>query len=437
MTRLKTMMGVSTLALAAATAVNAETTLTLLMTEGYDKTAMEAVAAAYMANHPDVTIDIQALPWGQFFQVSEMRMRSGDPELDILYTDVPVIASYAANGLLLPYDAETRAAAEATLVDTSIAAATFEDQLWALPMNSSAQVFFFNKDMLGAAGVTPPAGISADTVTTAADIEALGTDQRWTWEQVADAAKAVKAANGEAWGIAFEQFGELYQLQPLGQSLGGSIISADGMSADGNLNGPAWTEAANWWWSLFNEWEVSPRSLAFGEGAQMFVNGKLAMFVGGTWDVPMVAESGINYGMAAQPRFANGSAATPTGSWYLGINAASPDAAVAKDFVEYATLSQEGTELWFTNLNQLPTTLALLDKIDSDPAYDAFPANIMRLSAWESRNSAVPRPVTVAYAQLQDAFRTAFVDMANGVSVEDALATAVATYDDAASRLNQ
>jgi multiple sugar transport system substrate-binding protein len=36
---------------------------------------------------------------------------------------------------------------------------------------------------------------------------------------------------------------------------------------------------------------------------------------------------------------------------------------------------------------------------------------------------------------LQDAFRTAFADMSNGVPVSDALATAVETYDAAMKRL--
>jgi hypothetical protein len=38
---------------------------------------------------------------------------------------------------------------------------------------------------------------------------------------------------------------------------------------------------------------------------------------------------------------------------------------------------------------------------------------------------------------LQDAFRTAFADMSNGVPVNDALATAVETYDAAIKRIAQ
>lgn len=439
--KIRTALATSAVALLAATgAAQADTTLTILMLEGLDKGAMEAVAGAYMAERPDVTVEIQALPWGQFFQVSDLRLRSGDENIDLIYTDAPVVASYAANGYIAPFGLEVEALARETLVASAGEAGTFEGQLYALPMNSSAQVLYYNIDLLTEAGIEPPAGLTADSHVTATDIESLATEGRWTWEQIIEAANAVKKSEGgrtETWGFAFEQFGELYQLQPLGASLGGDIISGDTMTAADYLDGDAWRQAANWWSDLFNTDEVSPRALGFGEATQMFVNGQLAMFVGGTWNVPAVADSDINFGIAPHPRFADGEAVTPTGSWYLGVHAASPDAEAATDFASFATLSAEGTKIWFDNLNQLPTTVALLDTIDTDPAFDTFPGSVMRLSAWDSRNTAQPRPVTVAFSQLQDAFRTAFVDIANGVNVDEALVTAVDAYDEAARRLNR
>ena len=418
----------------------ADTTLTILMLEGFDKAAMEAVAASYMEDNPGTTVEIQALPWGQFFQVSELRLKSGDEDIDIVYTDAPVVASYAANGYIQALGDDIASETMAAVVDTAVAAGSFEGQLYALPMNSSAQVMFYNKDLLEAAGITPPDGLSPVSTASAADIEALGTSGRWTWQQITDVAQAVTKSEGgrtSVWGFAFEQFGELYQLQPLGASLGSGIISDDAMTASDYLDGDAWTEAANWWSALFNEMEVSPRSLGFGEGTQLFNNGQLAMFIGGTWNIYGIADSDINFGIAPHPRFASGDAVTPTGSWYLGISSASPDAEAAEDFARYATPSEKGTTVWFENLNQLPTTLHLLEKIDGDAAFDGFPGNVMRLSAWESRNTAEVRPLTVAYSQLQDAFRTAFVDIANGTAVGEALATAVDAYDEAARRLNR
>ena len=380
----------------------AQTTLTILMIEGYDTGAMQALAEAYSADHPDVTVEVQALPWSQFFQVSELRLRSGDEGIDLIYTDAPLVASYAANGYIEPFPAELSAQAEQALVPSAITAGTFDGQIYALPMNSSAQVLYYNIDLLEQAGVTPPAGLTRGSTASAADIAALG-EGRWTFEQVAEAAAAVSGTEGgraKPWGFAFEQFSELYAMQPLGGSLGAGVISNDTMTAAGVLDGPEWTKAATWWWDLFNTLEASPRELGFGEAPQMFINDQLAMFVGGTWNIPAVAASDVNFGIAPYPYFAGGVPTTPTGSWFLGVTAASPDSQAATDFAEYATLSEAGTSSWFASLNQLPATKALLETIASDPAFDSFPANAMRLSGYEAQTTAVPRPVTVAYSQL-------------------------------------
>lgn len=414
--------------------------ITVLMLDGLDNPAMRVVADAYEAEHPDVSIVIQALPWGQFFQVSELRLRSADPSIDIVYTDAPVVASFASNGYIVPLSVEIVEKAKANLVSSAITAGSFEGDFYALPLNSSAQILYYNIDLFKENGIEPPASLIPGLKLNAKNIKELTGDKRWTWEQVAEAAQKIKKSeNGRTsvWGFSFEQFGELYQMQPLGESKGSHVISDDALTADGYLNSEAWLEAATYWSNLYNKWEVSPRALAFGEATQLFTNGQLGMFVGGTWNNAAVIGSDVNFGVAAHPKFKDGKAVTPTGSWFLGVSSASENKSLAQDFASFVTLSQKGSELWFENLNQLPAINGLLDHIDDSGEYDEFPANIMRLVAHESRTTASPRPVTVAYSQLQDAFRTAFVDITNGVDVEQAISVAVKAYDEAAKRLNK
>ena len=126
---------------------------------------------------------------------------------------------------------------------------------------------------------------------------------------------------------------------------------------------------------------------------------------------------------------------TPTGSWYVGVNSASANQAEALDFAQFLTTSPEGTKIWFDDLQQLPTFTPLLEQISADAAYDAFPENVFRMGIYDSLHTAKARPVTAAYGQLQDAFRTAFVDIANGVPVKEALASAVQKFESAAARV--
>jgi len=419
----------------AGTALAQDKTLNMIVIEGGDTTAMQAVADAYTATHPDVTIKLQPYPFAQFFQVAELRLRSKDAGVDLVYVDAPLVASYASRGFLSPVDAGLDTSA---LVTSALDAGKYDGTQYALPINNSAQVMFYNKALFAAAGITPPDGLTAGSPASQAQVDELASAKRWTWEQVADAAQKLTVKEGgrtTTYGFTVEQFGELYQLQPFGESLGTDVIGPDGYTAKGYLDSEAWTKAATYWSDLYNLWGVSPKSLGYGEAAQLFGNGQLAMLAGGTWNLPGLTASGVDYGVAPYPYFEGGKVLTPTGSWYVGVNAASANQADAFDFAKYLTTSEEGTKIWFDSLQQLPTFKPLLDKISTDAEFDVFPNNVFRLGVYDSLNTAKARPVTAAYGQLQDAFRTAFVDIANGVPVADALAGAVQKFEAAAARV--
>lgn len=421
--------------LLAGTALAQDKTLNMIVIEGGDTTAMQAVADEYAAAHPGVTINLQPYPFAQFFQVAELRLRSKDAGIDLVYVDAPLLASYASRGFLSPVDS---AIDTTSLVPSALDAGKYEGTQYALPINNSAQVLFYNKALFEAAGLTPPAGLTAGENADQAVIDTLASTERWTWEQVADAAQKLTVKDGgrtTTYGFTVEQFGELYQLQPFGESLGTDVIGPDGYTAAGYLDSEAWTKAATYWSDLYNAWGVSPKSLGYGEAASLFGNGQLAMFAGGTWNLPILAGTGVDFGVAPYPYFADGKVLTPTGSWYVGVNAASANQAEAMDFAAYLTTSAEGTRTWFQSLQQLPTYKPLLDEISTSADFDAFPQNVFRLGVYDSLNTAKARPVTAAYGQLQDAFRTAFVDIANGVPVADALASAVQKFEAAAARV--
>ncbi|MDR3471026.1 MAG: extracellular solute-binding protein [Devosia sp.] len=412
-------------------------TLNMVVIEGGDTTAMKAVVDAYAAAHPGITINLQSYPFAQFFQVAELRLRSKDKGVDLVYVDAPLVASYASRGFLSEIDNGVDTSA---LVQTSVDAGKYDGKQYALPINSSAQVLFYNKALFKAAGITPPDGLTAGQSASQKDIDILASSKRWTWEQIADAAQKLTVKDGgrtTRYGFSVEQFGELYQLQPFGESLGTDVISPDGKTAKGYLDSAAWTKAATYWSNLYNDWGVSPKGLGYGEAAQLFTTGKLAMFAGGTWNLPILSATSVDYGVAPYPYFAGGKALTPTGSWYVGVNAASANQAEAFAFAKYLTTSDEGARVWFKSLNQLPVFKPLLDEISSSADFDKFPQNVFRMGVYDSLNTAKARPVTAAYGQLQDAFRTAFVDISNGVPVSDALKSAVQKYDAAVSRVAQ
>ena len=141
---------------------------------------------------------------------------------------------------------------KAVWVDAAVVAGTYGDNFLAAPQNTSTQLLFYNRDLLAAAGITPP-----------------GVDERWTWEQVLEAAQAVTTA--EVWGFNWEQSSAIYQLQPLPVSLGGQAIGDDGFTVDGVINSDEWVQAFTFYGDAYNKHGVAPK----GEtpAADLFVAG--------------------------------------------------------------------------------------------------------------------------------------------------------------------
>jgi hypothetical protein len=186
-------------------------------------------------------------------------------------------------------------------------------------------------------------------------ISDIASKDRWTWDQVVEAAKKLtKETDGktEIWGFEFDQVSRLYQIQCLGESLGQPLLSPDGLKASGYLNSEKWIRAAQWYSDLFNKWKISPKNIAPDESPSLFSGGKVGIFVGGEWNVPRFKEAGVDFLVAPFPYFADGKPVTGTGSWHIGIAKSSQHKAEAAKFVKFLTASEQGSQIWFDSQGQ-------------------------------------------------------------------------------------
>jgi multiple sugar transport system substrate-binding protein len=282
--------------------------------------------------------------------------------------------------------------------------------------------------------VTPPKALEPGKDTNYDQIASIAKEDRWTWEQVVDAAKKLTKDNKgdgkvDVWGFEFDQVSRLYQLQCLGESLGSSLVSPDGLKTQGFLNSDQWVKAAQWYSDLFNKWKVSPKNVSPAESPDLFANGKVAMFVGGEWNVPRFQEAGVDFAIAPFPYFKEGRPVTGTGSWHIGVAKGSSHKAEAAKFAKFLTENEEGSKIWFEAQGQLPATQALLTAIENAEKYRSFPLDAYLLGVYEARNSAVFRPVTPGYLQLEDIFFSTFEDIRNGVDPKQALDGAAERVD--------
>ncbi|HHV92961.1 MAG TPA: sugar ABC transporter substrate-binding protein [Firmicutes bacterium] len=360
-----------------------------------------------------IKLNINAIPHREMIQAIEVMMRSGSSDVDIIHVDSPLTASYAVRGFLLPldpyFDIENSGWTEA-----GIAAGSWDGKLYSAPFETSTQVMFYNKTLFDQAGLEYPP---------------MDVEQRWTWEQVAEAAKKIKAATGK-WGLAWQQINRPYQLLPLPQSLGGgSGVGPDGLAVDGYLNNEAWVKAFQFYYDCFNTWEISPKGITVDEVWDNFTAGNIGMIVAGTWSIPSAEEArastGLDYGLAPHPYFEGGVPVTPTGSWHWGINAKSKNIEAAVKFIEFMTLREDIIDWRFKTGGQLVPHEAMFEIIKNDPNYQQFPLDIYHVAVYELANTAVVRPVTPGFVEWEDITIKAFEDIRNGTDPKTALDNAV------------
>jgi len=363
----------------------------------------DIVVNAFNEQNPDVEVKIEAVSFNEVFQQNQVRLGSGSDSLDVISVDAPLVTSYGLRGWLEPLDDAFPADVRSQWVDALVESSSYNGQLLSIPIWNSTQLFYYNEELLSAAGITGP-----------------GPDERWTWEQVTEAAQAV--TKDDVFGFQFEQFNRIYQLQPLPQGKGSQVIGDDGLTVEGIIDNEAWVSAFDWYQKLHNEWKVAPQGTI--EPNELFINQKLAMCVRGPWAITSLAAADLPFSWKAAPHpiWEGGEIVVPTDSWHLGVNPNSKNKEAAIRFLQYAG-GEEAGRLWYEAGDSWPSQKSLLDEIVNNPANTEWPNAAFPIAAAESAHG-VPRPLTPGYNEYQDILTSAFENLRNGGDAQTELTNA-------------
>lgn len=114
----------------------------------------------------------------------------------------------------------------------------------------------------------------------------------------------------------------------------------------------------------------------YGVAEAAFISGETAMTINGPWSWGNLDKSGINYGVTVLPTF-NGKAAKPfVGVLTAGVNSASPNKDLAKEFIENYLLTDAGLDM--VNKDKPLGAVALKSfqmELERDPRITATMAN--------------------------------------------------------------
>ncbi len=134
------------------------------------------------------------------------RIVGGDDTIDILGMDVTWTAEFAEAGWIRPFPAQAAAEVRAGTLEAAYETGTWQDQLYAAPLNTNTQLLWYRKDLMPAGG--PPK----------------------TWDDLIDVAAGLAAQDRPSWiEVQASQYeGLTVWFNTLVTSAGGQIVTEDG-----------------------------------------------------------------------------------------------------------------------------------------------------------------------------------------------------------------
>ena len=234
--------------------------LVFMIWDSGQKSGMEAIAEAYMEEHPYVTIEVQASGWDEYWTKLEAAAKSNSLP-DIFWMHSNQMYTYADAGILADC---SDIVDESNYSEISVENAKGSDgKIYGVPKDKDTVALLYNKELFDAAGVEYP---NAD----------------WTWEDLESASQAIYDATGKYGYMAYshDQVGYwnfVYQN-------GGQILSDDGSEA--MYTEPATADAIKYYIELQeNDWCPTQEQFANTGAAEMFFSGQGAMYYAGNWDL--------------------------------------------------------------------------------------------------------------------------------------------------------
>jgi multiple sugar transport system substrate-binding protein len=360
----------------------AEATTINLMIASQELPNWKAIIADFEAANPDIKLN--AIEGPSATNLVEDLYTSGfllgDSPYDLVYMDIVWVPKFAAAGWLLPLDERLSEAERSAFLSTDLAGGIYHNKLYRLPVRSDAGMLYYRKDLLDAAGITPP-----NTV-----LELL------------DAAKTLQRSGKVKWGYVWQ--GKQYEglaamFVEVLRGFGGTWVDAETLEV--GLDQPEAIGALQFLIDSVNQGIAPPGVTTYQEEEtrRLFQNGEVAFLRNWpyVWPLAQQADSKVAGKIALKPMiYANGQASGACqGGWGWGIAKTTKhvDAAwrVAQFFASEA--SQKKLSL---ATGYLPTRRSLYDDREILQTYPHFTSMLSVL------DSAVLRPPIAQYAQASD-----------------------------------
>lgn len=361
--------------------------------------AFKELIAQFNETYPNVKINYQSVPFGEAQNKFKTAAQSGSGAPDILRAEVAWVPEFASLGYLYALDGTPLL--EGNFLETPLSSNVYDGKTYGVPQVTDTLGLMYNKKLFEKAGIAGPPT---------------------TWDEVADAAKALKQKAGVD-GLYINAGG--YFLLPFIYGDGGDLVDTETQKI--LINSPEDVSGVTTAQDLVKSGAaVKPDANdSYGTMMTLFKEGKVGMIINGPWEVANVSGDpnfgGFeNLGIAPVPA-GTASPGAPVGGHnyviYSGMDEEKADAAIA--FVQF--MSSPESEAFIANeLGLLPGNADAYDLVTDNEKVSAWkPAlDVAKARPWIPEGGLFFAPLDTMATQV----------LIQGVDPQKALDEAAATF---------
>lgn len=340
---------------------------------GEEAKTLPVMAEAFKKENPNITVNVQALPWDQGHDklLTAIASKKGPDVIQMGTSWIPEFAEAGALADLAPYVGQYPELNPDNFYEGAVAAGKAGDKYVSSPWYVETRVLYYRTDLLKEAGYDKAPQ---------------------TWEELSDAAQKLAKRGDGKYGISID---------PKEQSLGFMFSRQNGatwFTEDGkpNFSDDKFVEAVQYINSFYQNGSA-PKDLGL-DIIPAFKQGILPMFISGPWMIKLIQDQApdINgkWTIAVLPKKENN--ISLLGGSNLSIFEYSKNKDAAAKFIAY--MSKPETQVkWMEQTSSLPAATAAWenDKLKNDEFYKVI---------GEQLKAAQPMPVIPEWAQISDSY---------------------------------
>jgi ABC-type sugar transport system, periplasmic component len=318
---------------------------------GDEAKSLPTVAEEFMKEHPNIVVDVQALPWSNAHDklLTAVASKSGPDVVQMGTTWMAEFANAGALKDLTPYVDQYPEFASDQFYEGAVGTTKFGDKIYGIPWYTETRFLYYRSDLLAEAGYP---------------------EAPKTWEELRDAAKKLADRGEGKYGLSIDMNEQSLTFMFARQN-GSALLGEDGKPL---FNQPEFKEAVEYLKGFFEDGSA-PLDLGLDTVQGFAGEGIVPMFISGPWMINAIQSQApdLEGKWAVAPLPAKKNNLSVLGGSNLAVFEYTKHPEEALAFIQY--MSKKETQMKWNELTKsLPSNIAAWEAplLKEDPKYQAI-----------------------------------------------------------------